>query len=92
MNAGMATRTPKTQGKKPGEHCTEFQMHKSQQMVTSRKIIDFSERKLMLYIESIVDDQQKVTLRGILSDYKKGRVAVAWKAGRPVWISVTKDH
>lgn len=92
MNASMATRTPRDQGKKPGEHCTEFQMHKSQQTGNSRKIIDFSEHKLRLYIKDILDEQQRVTLKGILSDYKAGKVAIAWKAGRPVWLSITRDH
>ena len=92
MKANMATRTPKTPGSKQGEHCTEFQMHKSQCYNSIKQLVDFSEYKLMQYIESVFDDQQRISLEGILKDYKAGKVALAWKAGRPVWIKVTKEH
>ena len=90
----MATRTTGMSGRKPGEGCTEFQLHKSQQPFNGNKrnIYDYSEYRLKLYIEQTVDEQQKMTLKEVLANYKKGMVAVAWKSGRPVWISVTKEN
>ena len=94
----MATRStgPPTgpTGRKPGETCTEFQLHKSQKSFdgNKRNIFDYSEYRLKLYIEQTVDDQQKMTLKEVLANYKKGMVAVAWKSGRPVWINVTKEN
>lgn len=88
----MATRTPKGPGSKPGETCTEFQLHKSQNQLTSHKnVIDYSYFRLIMYIHQITDEQQKETLKQICVEYKKGLIAIAWKAGRPVWLKVTKD-
>jgi hypothetical protein len=67
-------------------------MHKSQCYNSIKQLVDFSEYKLMQYIESVFDDQQRISLEGILKDYKAGKVALAWKAGRPVWLKVTKEH
>lgn len=86
----MATRTPKTPSRKPGEASTEFQLHKSQ-FAARKNLFDYTEHRLKLYITQTQDEQQKATLKQVLADYKKGLVAVAWKAGKPVWINVTKE-
>jgi hypothetical protein len=91
MNASMATRTPKSAGVRPGEGCTDFQLHKSQLPVAVlRSVFDYTSYRLMKFIEVTSDEQQKETLRSVLKQYREGVVAVAWKSGRPVWIPVTK--
>lgn len=89
----MATRTTGTRGRKPGEFHTEYQLHKSQQPFNGNKrnLIDYTEYRLKLYIDSTTDEQQKLTLQDVLRKYKKGLVAVAWRSGLPVWINVTKE-
>ena len=92
MNTKMATRRTKQPGWKPGERCTDFQLHKSQLPLNSlRSIIDYTESKLRRFLRTVSDLQQKETLKSVLEGYCKGEIAVAWKAGRPVWIHVTKD-
>lgn len=79
-------------GKRPGESCTEFQLHKSQtSLLNLKKVFDYTEYRLERYIDLMSDVQQKMTLESILKEYVLGLVAVAWKAGRPVWIRVTKE-
>lgn len=88
----MATRSPQGPAKKPGEACTDFQMHKSQILAADkRNLFDYSEFRLRRYISQLTDDQQKTTLSDILVKYRKGLVAIAWKGGKPIWISVTKE-
>lgn len=88
----MATRSPQAPGRKPGEVCTDFQLHKSQILASDkRNLFDYTEFRLKKYILQVTDEQQKMTLTDILSQYKRGQVAVAWKAGKPIWISVTKE-
>lgn len=85
----MATKRPSW---KFGDHTTEFQLHKSQLTVSSvKRIIDYTEFKLKLFIKTVTDMQQKETLIKVLESYKRGLVAVAWKSGKPVWINVTKN-
>lgn len=93
MNGAMATNIPKNIVVKPGE-CTEFQLHKSQQTIfggIQKKIYDYSEHRLIRHIESTKDQQQKLVLIALLSDYISGHVALAWKRGLPVWIKVIKN-
>lgn len=92
MLSSMATNIPKNTPVKHGE-CTEFQLHKSQQTIFNnilRNICDFSEHKLIRYIDTVTDQQQKLVLVALLHDYKAGHVAIAWKRGQPIWIKVTK--
>lgn len=92
MKTEMATKRPKQPSWKFGERCTEFQLHKSQLSLSSvKRIIDYSELRLKYFISTVTDSQQKETLTKVLESYKKGDVAVAWKAGKPVWINVTKE-
>lgn len=88
----MATRNTQGPGRKPGEVCTDFQLHKSQILTSDkRNLFDYTEFRLKKYILQVRDEQQKMTLEDILVKYMKGLVAVAWKGGKPVWISVTKE-
>lgn len=88
----MATRSPQGPGRRPGEVCTDFQLHKSQiPSDDKRNLFDYTEFRLKKYINLLTDDQQKTTLTDILAKYRKGQVAVAWKGGKPVWIAVTKE-
>lgn len=88
----MATRTPRSPGRKPGETGTEFQLHKSQDVATNLKMVfDYTEYRLLRYIDVVSDEQQKMTLRSVLKDYKSGLAAVAWRSGKPVWLPVTKE-
>lgn len=88
----MATRSPQGPAKKPGEFCTDFQLHKSQILTVDRhNLFDYTEYRLSRYISQLTDDQQKTTLSDILLKYRKGLVAIAWKGGKPIWISVTKE-
>ena len=89
--SGMATRTPHPFTRKPGESCTDFQFHKSQSFGDKRNLFDYTEFRLKLYISQVTDEQQKQTLVEVLSNYKKGLVAVAWKIGKPIWINITKE-
>lgn len=87
----MATRTPIGPGRKPGESCTEFQLHKSQIVEgRGRNVYDYTEFRLRLYIKQVKDDVLKSALVKVLSEYVRGIVVVAWKSGKPIWLSVTK--
>ena len=93
MNGAMSTNIPKNTPMKMGE-CTEFQLHKSQQTIFHgilKKVYDYSEKRLIRYIDTINDAQQKMILIALLKDYIDGNVAIAWKKGQPVWIKITKD-
>ena len=88
----MATRNTQGPGRRPGEVCTDFQLHKSQIPTSDkRNLFDYTEFRLKKYISQVRDEQQKSTLEDILLKYRKGLVAIAWKAGKPVWILVTKE-
>lgn len=92
MNGAMSTNIPKNAQVKLGE-CTEFQLHKSQQTIFHgilRKVYDYSEKRLIRYIDTVKDAQQKLILVALLQDYIDGHVAIAWKRGQPVWVKVTK--
>ena len=92
MKSAMATRIPQGPGTKPGGSCTEFQLHKSQNPFTyHRNVFDYSEFRLKKYIDHVQDDQQKSTLESVFKDYISGRVAIAWKSGKPVWLKVTRE-
>lgn len=88
----MATKTPKSNNKKLGESCTDFQLHKSQSTnYSNREVIDYTEHKLTRFIQKSADEQQKATLIDLLRDYRRGLVAIAWKSGKPIWFNVTKE-
>jgi hypothetical protein len=90
----LKMRTRSTKGPKVAlDFCTEFTLHISQQGRLSEKrksLIDYSEKRLINYINKTEDAQQKMMLVALLHDYCKGQVALAWKRGQPVYIQVTK--
>lgn len=88
----MATRNPNVAGHKPGDVCTEYQLHKSQiASINKRNLFDFTDFRLRKYIEKIKDDNKKIILNKILLDYRKGLIAIAWKSGEPIWLGITKE-
>lgn len=72
---------------------TEYQLHKSQLFPTiiARNLVDFTTIKLMSCINNSENEDDKIVLKKVLQDYKKGKIAVAWKAGLPIWINVTNE-
>jgi len=73
---------------------TEFQLHKTQLGVFSgfyKKVIDFTEHRLIKSINSTNDKDSKNELTVLLEKYKKGLVAISWRGGFPHWLNVTKD-
>lgn len=92
MKPEMATRNT-TNLKVDKEGCTDFVLHKSQKAYPNgyyKNIIDYTEHKLIRYANSIKDQQQKLVILTMISDYKVGKIAIAWKRGNPVWLKVTK--
>lgn len=93
MKAEMATRNP-ADIKVERDGCTDFVLHKSQQSLfhgIQRKIVDYTEHRLLRYAASVRDPQQKLVLMALINDYRMGLIAVAWKRGMPVYIKVTKN-
>lgn len=89
----MATRDPSRVGVDKTER-TEFQMHKSQHPQfdnAKKKLVDFTEHKLVRLIATIDDAQQKQVLSELVEQYRHGRVAIAWKRGRPVYVDLVKE-
>ena len=75
------------------EGCTEFTLHISQltNLTNNKKnLIDYSQHQLMKYIKTINDPQQRMVLIALLHDYVVGNVALAWKHGQPVYVSIIK--
>ena len=75
----------------PISECTEFTMHISQKAEfanSKKKLIDYTEYKLIRYIEKVRDKQQELILNVMLVDYVKGNISVAWRKGQPVYVSV----
>lgn len=90
----LKMRTRSTKGPNVSlDSCTEFTLHVSQQGLLLEKkkgLIDYSEKRLVRYIDQIEDAQQKLVLIALLHDYRKGQIALAWKRGQPMYIKVTK--
>lgn len=78
------------------QNCTEFQLHKSQlplaQGFPKGKVVDFTEHKLLLLIRQTKDNDRKLLLLDLLTQYRAGKVAVAWDSGyKPVYVTVTRE-
>lgn len=87
-----STRRSKSIKAKPAER-TEYQLHKTQQTIFNgiiNDVFDFTEYKLVRYIDDIEDKQEQQQLVVVLKDYVDGNVAVGWNKGVPVWIRITK--
>lgn len=79
--------------KLPGkpEHSTEFGLHVSHCTNALQRVIDLSERKLLILIRTCRDADRKLALLSLLADYKSGKVAIAWEKGnRPIYVVVTR--
>ena len=86
----MQTSSQRVSTKKVGSDYTEYQLHKSQ--ITSgieRNIFDYTEYRFLKYMETF-DKERQLILLNVLASYRKGAIAIAWKSGTPVWISVNK--
>ena len=89
----MATRNP-SHVSISTTNCTELQMHKTQHPyfdAVKSKLIDFTEHKLVRCIDEAIDIQQQIELSLLLKNYKEGRAAVAWREGRPIFVTVTRE-
>ena len=93
MRAEMATRNPAdVEVSKDGQ--TDFVLHKSQQTIFTgiqKKIVDYTEHRLLRYAARVQDAQQKLVLMAMINDYRNGHIAVAWRRGQPIYIRVTKN-
>ena len=72
---------------------TEFQLHISQyQSYPANKGVlrDFSEARLVDYLNNTCDPERKILISAILDDYRQGKIAIAWRNGEPVYIRMTK--
>ena len=93
MFSSMATRSANNI-QIPLHECTQFVLHKTHQNKfdgIQKKIIDFTEHKLLKYINSVSDAQQKLSLAAMIEDYRDGNVAVGWRRGSPCYIKVSKE-
>jgi len=93
MKVNVATRN-KLDSENSAIGCTEFVLHKSQQTIFNgiqNKIIDYTEHRLLRYVNNTKDVQQKMSLVVMVDDYKAGLIAIAWKNGKPLYIKVTRD-
>ena len=88
----LSMRTRGTRGQNVRmDSCTEFSLHVNQKSSEKkRNIVDYSQKRLERYIDTIDDPQQKMVLYALLHDYIKGDVALAWKRGQPIYFQVTK--
>ena len=94
MSVATATRNPSNIVINPHKQ-TEFQLHKSQHSVFNglqHKIIDYTEHRLIKQAAGTTDPQQKLMLMALISDYRGGKIAIAWKSGLPIDIRVTKEN
>ena len=93
MNVTTATRGSKDVKLSLGA-CTDFVMHKryrDELKNTVCHIIDYAEHRLRRYIMQVIDAQQKIVLLALLSDYRDGNIAIAWKRGNPIYVRILKD-
>jgi hypothetical protein len=92
MKLGMSTRRPQKPGDKTSfSGCTEFHLHKSQNSQTGKNVHDFSFHRLNKCIQETDDPKQREVLETLLKDYRSGRIALAWREGKPIWLGVTKS-
>lgn len=68
-----------------GETITEFGMY-----IDRPHIVDMTYKMLVRYVAQTSDQQRKMLIFALLKDYVEGKVAIAWKAGRPVYVAVEK--
>ena len=88
LRVDMATRNAANLPGRP-DKCTDFQLHMGKRY--GKNVVDFTERKLLGYALRTKDPQQQLMLMAMVEDYCKGNIAIAWKAGKPVFMRVTKE-
>jgi len=74
---------------------TEFQLHVSQLSVFANelhKTIDFSEAKLCNMWRRARSAKKKLEFAALIEDYRTGKVALAWRHGKPVYVRVIRDR
>ena len=87
----MQTSSYRLVNKRLRSEYTEYQLHKSQlSNCIEQNIFDYTEYKFLKYMENF-DNEKQLILINVLASYRKGSIAIAWKSGEPVWISVNKD-
>lgn len=86
----MQTSSQRVSNKRLGSDYTEYQLHKSQiSNGIERNVFDYTEYRFLKYMETF-DKEKQLILLNVLASYRKGAIAIAWKSGNPVWISVNK--
>jgi hypothetical protein len=86
----MTTVITKVEKTKPSAR-TEFQFYATVKALASSNVTDFTEFKLLSIANTLRDKAKKEKVLLLLADYRGGKVAVAWTAGNPMFISITKD-
>lgn len=66
---------------------TEFQTYAS---FSSENVVDMTERRLMKLAISLKDPVKKLSANTLLSDYRAGKIAIAWQEGQPLFTRITK--
>lgn len=66
--------------------CTEFQLYVDRQ---EENVVDLTERRLAVHMASTRTVRNRMALKTLLADYKAGRAAIAWQAGKPVFYLVS---
>jgi glycosylphosphatidylinositol transamidase (GPIT) subunit GPI8 len=87
----MQTSSYRLVNKRLGSEYTEYQLHKSQiSNGIGRNIFDYTEYRFLKYMENF-DNEKQLVLINVLTSYRKGSIAISWKSGEPVWVSVNKE-
>lgn len=66
--------------------CTEFQLYVAR---PEENVVDLTERRLAVHMASARTVRNRMALKTLLADYKAGRAAIAWRAGKPVFLPVS---
>jgi hypothetical protein len=91
MNAMSATRNPDAASLGPNQ--TEFQIYVGSRSLLKdglHKLLDFTEHKLLRYAENVFGTE-KLNVMVLITEYRKGNVAVCWKHGKPHYIQVKRE-
>ena len=69
-------------------HQTEFQIHTKYVKRLGPNAVDFTERKLIQLIRLTVNSNMSIKLSALLDGYRDGEVAIAWREGAPVYVTI----
>lgn len=72
------------------EFQTEFQMHAkfSKAIQKSSGVLDYTDSKITRLLKNTRDMKMGIMLLQLLREYREGKVAIAWRNGRPVYVNV----